>query len=200
MLFVRFLQILPIALGVSAATDAYPSSRYPVMRNDVQCPEGYVSFVHNSYTYLAPLHKFKDITKSFFDIAWYSGTIVYNSTGTDNVPGATRAGFYSGGWFNETLTAYISHSDTLEYTFHGQEAAYIAPTGDKSLFFGYTETMRIESICDGQATYIDLITYMCSDNQTLGYSSWYNLHMVTFEVLAANVSALVMAGDCPCAF
>jgi hypothetical protein len=48
------------------------SSSFP-KNNDIHCPEGsYTSFVHNSYTYNAPSHEFTNITKSFFDFAWYT--------------------------------------------------------------------------------------------------------------------------------
>ncbi|KAJ7509769.1 hypothetical protein B0H11DRAFT_1901158 [Mycena galericulata] len=174
------------------------SSHYPYIRNDLQCPEGsHVSFLHNSYAYQAPLHKFTDITKSFFHIAWYGGVPANVTTGTVNVPGATRGGPYYGGTFNETLTMYLTHPDVLNYTIHGKPVTFLTPNRAPIHFDGYAETMRFESICGGRATYIDLITYICSEDQATAYDVWYTLHMVTFEGLAAKIGALVLPGDCP---
>jgi hypothetical protein len=58
--------------------------------------------------------------------------------------------------------------------------------------------MRFLSICGGQATYIDVLTYECSlDNQVGAYDSWYNVHTLAFPEMAASLGASVMAGDCP---
>jgi hypothetical protein len=63
---------------------------------------------------------------------------------------------------------------------------------------GYTETMRFLSICGGQATYIDVLTYECSLNNQIGaYDSWYNVHTLAFPEMAASLGVSVMAGDCP---
>ncbi|KAJ6570534.1 hypothetical protein DFH09DRAFT_1313131 [Mycena vulgaris] len=85
---------------------------------NLRCPKGsYPNFVHNSYTYNTPLAKFTNITKSFFDIAWYGSAS--KMTGTDNVPGATCGGNSTGSWYTDTLAAYLAHPDVLEYTIHG---------------------------------------------------------------------------------
>ncbi|KAJ7310049.1 hypothetical protein DFH08DRAFT_757297 [Mycena albidolilacea] len=167
--------------------------------NDIPCPEGsYTSFVHNSYAYIAPLDEFTNITKSFFDFAWYTGGVpATNTTGTDNVPGATRSGTLAGGAYHETLTAYKLRSDVLEYSYHGDPYILAVPGQPTINFNGYAETMRFESICGGKATYIDIITYTCSNHQTLAYSGWYTFHESVFPGLAATVRATIMAGDCP---
>lgn len=57
-------------LGLNFATPVHGSVEH--VPHDIHCPEhSQVGFVHNSYTYNAPLHEFTDITKSFFDIQWY---------------------------------------------------------------------------------------------------------------------------------
>ncbi|KAJ7742888.1 hypothetical protein B0H16DRAFT_1890187 [Mycena metata] len=166
--------------------------------NDLHCPEGFdVGFVHDSYTFNAPVHKFTDPTKSFFDISWYGITLT-NTTGTDNVPGATRSGSLDGGYFHETLTAYSVHPSALEYTVRGDPYTYAPPnsTAAPLAFAGYVETTRIESICSGRATYIDLISYICSADQVAGYDFAHKLHQGVFPALAEPVGATVMAGDC----
>ncbi|KAJ7312399.1 hypothetical protein DFH08DRAFT_973477 [Mycena albidolilacea] len=122
-----------------------------VMGNDIQCPAGsHASFVHNSYTYNAPLHKFTNITKSWFNIQC-------NTTGTDGVPGTTRSGVFGGAPFNETLTMYDRpHLGAFAYSFHGDALTYSPPNKSAVHFDGYAETMRLEGICNGRATYIDI--------------------------------------------
>ncbi|KAJ7826951.1 hypothetical protein B0H13DRAFT_2120148 [Mycena leptocephala] len=187
------LAILCLAPGGRASSASFPKS------NDIHCPEGsYTSFVHNSYTYNAPLHEFTNITKSFFDFAWYTGGVpATNTAGTDNVPGATRSGTLAGGAYHETLTAYQLRSDVLEYSYHGDPYVLAVPGQPTVNFNGYAETMRFESICGGKATYIDIITYTCSNHQTLAYSGWYTFHQSVFPGLAATLGATIMGGDCP---
>ncbi|KAJ7117581.1 hypothetical protein C8R44DRAFT_791042 [Mycena epipterygia] len=169
----------------------------PITTNDLHCPKGsYTGFVHNSYAYNAPLHKFTDITKSFFHEVWYANTHVSNTTGTDNVPGATRAGYFVG-HFNETLTAYLLRPDELSYTYHGRPYTFAAPNRRPIYFPRYAETLRFMSICGGRATFIDVNTYLCSDDQIAAHDVWYSTHMTTFKGLAVKVGATVLAGDCP---
>ncbi|KAJ7742890.1 hypothetical protein B0H16DRAFT_1019435 [Mycena metata] len=166
--------------------------------NDLRCPEDFhVGFVHNRYAYNAPVDKFTTITKSFYDALWYGGAVVSKTSGTDNVPGATRAGNLDG-YFHETLTAYSFHPSALEYTIRGDPYTYAPPnsTAAPVRFASYSETMRIESSCSGRATYIDLITYICSADKVTGYDWWYTAHESVFPALAAKVGATVMAGDC----
>ncbi|KAJ7828259.1 hypothetical protein B0H14DRAFT_3873374 [Mycena olivaceomarginata] len=167
--------------------------------NDIQCPAGsHASFVHNSYTYNAPLHEFTNITKSWFNIQWYAGTVISNTTGTDGVPGATRSGVFGGAPFNETLTMYDRpHLGTFAYSFHGDALTYSPPNKSAVHFDGYAETMRLEGICNGRATYIDIISYLCSNDSIAAYDIWYALHMYSFQGMAASLGATVMAGDCP---
>jgi hypothetical protein len=123
---------------------------------------------------------------------------VSNTTGTDNVPGATRSGPLVGNnVFNETLTMYSAHPDALMYTYHGKAVTYPAPNGSPVYFHGYAETMRLDSICDGKGTYIDLITWVCADEQIAAYNIWYTAHASSFEGMAAGLGATVLAGDCP---
>ncbi|KAJ6534593.1 hypothetical protein DFH09DRAFT_1325221 [Mycena vulgaris] len=98
---------------------AHGSAPYPIVRNDLHCLKGsYTSFVQNSYSYNAPLDKFVKITQSFLPLViWWPCP---NTTGTDNIPGATRSGIFDGSRFNETLTMYFAHPDVLTYTWHGQ--------------------------------------------------------------------------------
>ncbi|KAJ6549044.1 hypothetical protein DFH09DRAFT_1503203 [Mycena vulgaris] len=162
-------------------------------------------FLYNTYTYDAPLDKFTNITSSFFHIQWYpdpslqGNATVNRTTGTDNVPGATRAGVFAGASFNETLTAYSAPPDAMSYTIHGNLPLTISPGNNQGpvRIASYAETKRFESVCSGKATYIDFITYLCTDNQTTGYSSFYNVHMTSVQNLASTIGAPVLGGDCP---
>ncbi|KAJ6549036.1 hypothetical protein DFH09DRAFT_1039512 [Mycena vulgaris] len=170
----------------------------PAVRDDLQCPKGYSpSFLHNTYTYNSPLKNFTDITKSFVHIQWYGNTTVTGTMGTDNVPGATRAGLFGGSPFNETLTMYLGRSDVMSYTIHGNFPLTILGPKRPLHVASYAETKRFESICGGEATYIDLITYLCTDDQPAAYGFFYNVHMTTFQNLAARIGTTVLAGDCP---
>ncbi|KAJ7625592.1 hypothetical protein FB45DRAFT_1060264 [Roridomyces roridus] len=161
--------------------------------SDIRCPKGSLNiFVHNSYTYLAPLDEFTDVTGSFFNLTWYANTPVNETTGEDNVPGATRSGPWLGGIFHEVLTAITAHpDDKFEYTYQGEPATFNGVD-----FEGYVETLRFESICGGKATYIDVLTYACSRQQIVAYSDWYGLHDSAFPSLAASVGARIFNGDC----
>ncbi|KAJ6534601.1 hypothetical protein DFH09DRAFT_1284116 [Mycena vulgaris] len=171
---------------------------YSIVRDDLHCSDGFLpTFLHNSYTYDAPLHKFTDITKSFFNITWYGDAAVSRTTGTDNVPGATRGGAFGGGPFNETLTMYLARPDAVSYTIHGERWDYAPPNLPPLHLASYAETKRFESICGGRATYINLITYLCSDDPPAAYSLFYTVHMETVQRLARTVGAKVLAGDCP---
>jgi hypothetical protein len=85
----------------------------------------------------------------------------------------------------------------LEYSYHGDPYILAVPGQPAINFNGYAETMRFESICGGKATYIDIITYTCSNHQTLAYSGWYTFHESVFPGLAVTLRATIMAGDCP---
>ncbi|KAJ6549080.1 hypothetical protein DFH09DRAFT_1281536 [Mycena vulgaris] len=196
-----FLISTPHVHASPISSDAKPIT---TSLDDLQCPRGYSpTFLHNSYTYNAPLSKFTDITKSFFAIQWYpyadskGGATVTGTAGTDNVPGATRAGVFGGAPFNETLTAYSTRSDGMAYTMHGIMPLSIAVGNPRPLrVASYAETKRFQSICGGKATYIDLITWLCSDDQITAYSAFYNTHMSTVQNLAATIGTTVLAGDC----
>ncbi|KAJ7816081.1 hypothetical protein B0H14DRAFT_3475601 [Mycena olivaceomarginata] len=192
MLFAFRSRVLSVAL-LCFSLSAHAASHYTP--NDMHCPaESHPTFVHNSYTYNAPVDKFTNLTKSFFELKWYAGAIVSNTTGTDNVPGATRSGPLGGtAVFNETLTMYSMHPDEFTFSFHG--APYVF--GGQNVT-AYAETMRFEGICSGKATYIDVITYLCSNDSIAVYDATYTAHMVSFQGLATSVGATVMARDCPC--
>ncbi|KAJ7796724.1 hypothetical protein B0H14DRAFT_2913813 [Mycena olivaceomarginata] len=169
----------------------------PYVSNDIHCPADLrISFVHNSYTYAAPLAQFTNLTESFSTSPWYDNSIVTNTTGTYNVPGATRTGPFAGAIYNETLTMYSKHADTLTLSYYGQPLT-IVPTAGPPLKFGhYVETLQFKSICGGTATYIDALTYTCSDNPVAAYDVWYTAHMAGLPGLAAKIGAPVLAGDC----
>ncbi|KAF7370281.1 hypothetical protein MSAN_00659400 [Mycena sanguinolenta] len=186
-------------IGLVLNSDCAAGSTHYVP-NDIHCPaNSYTTFVHNSYTYIAPVDKFIDITKSFFDNLWYDGSVVTNTTGTDNVPGATRSGPYGGSPYNDTLTMYTIHSDALMYSYHSTEPiTYPGPPGQPALhIYGYAETMRFESICGGMATYIDLLTYVCSSDHNAAYQGWDVVHTRTFDAMATKIGAESLVGDCP---
>ncbi|KAJ7625590.1 hypothetical protein FB45DRAFT_1004974 [Roridomyces roridus] len=178
------LATAPLLLGVHA---------HRLFPSDIRCPTGFHnSFVHNSYTYIAPLHKFTEITGSFFNLTWY-GADINSTTGADNVVGATRSATTAGGTFHETLTAFTSHpGDVFQYTYHGKPVSFGGVH-----YSGCTETLRFESICGGQATYIDVLSHLCSDDKLSAYDGWYRAHLFAFEGLAAELEARVFEGDCP---
>ncbi|KAJ7250353.1 hypothetical protein C8J57DRAFT_1667967 [Mycena rebaudengoi] len=168
--------------------------------SDIPCPKGSQhSFVQNSYLYDAPLHKFTEITGSFFNESWYAGTVITNTTGKDNVPGATRLVVWGGIVFTETLVMHSASPDGLISTMYSVPLTH-PPTGkhkSKIMFANYGETQRYQSICGGRATYIDVLTYMCSDNPRAAYDLWYRVHQTTFDTLSARFGVNVFMGNCP---
>ncbi|KAF8195344.1 hypothetical protein K438DRAFT_1968653 [Mycena galopus ATCC 62051] len=153
--------------------------------------------IHNSYTYIAPLPKFTNLTGSFFNIVWEGGCPATVTTGTDNVPGATRAGPCLGGTFKDTLTMYSVHPDAFSYTYHGGPLTFTPPGQPLMHWDAYAETIRFESICGGQATYVDFISHVCSKDQIATYTEWSNLHAVSIQGIAGAIGAPILAGDCP---
>ncbi|KAJ6481275.1 hypothetical protein C8R47DRAFT_1197822 [Mycena vitilis] len=185
--------LLSSALSVALLCSFSAHAGGPDVQDDIHCnQDSHVGFVHNSYTFNAPLHTFTDVTRSFFNVEWYDGIVVTNTTGADNVPGATRSGPFGGTTYNETLTMYSMHSDAFIFSLVGQGFTTASVRLDS-----YAETMRFESICGGTATYIDIISYLCSDDQAAAYNLIYGLHMSTFPGVFAGMGATVMAGDCP---
>jgi hypothetical protein len=89
------------------------------------------------------------------------------------------------------------HLGAFAYSFHGDALTYSPPNKSAVHFDGYAETMRLEGICNGRATYIDVISYLCSNDSMAAYDIWYALHMYSFQGMAASLGATVMAGDCP---
>ncbi|KAK7012810.1 hypothetical protein R3P38DRAFT_1556832 [Favolaschia claudopus] len=196
--------IFPLAmLSVLVAYIARGAELEPYVPHDLSCPPGSVSgFVQNNFAYVAPLRNFTNITHSFFDIVWYFGSVVTNTTGRDNVPGATRFGHGAGGTFNETLIMYFNNPDAYVFALHGQPATFpMSHSPQATKLDGYVETMRFLSICGGKATYIDVITYYCHDSdeqqQIAAYDLLYTAHTLTFEKMAAGLGAPVFAGVCP---
>jgi hypothetical protein len=129
-----------------------------------------------------------------------AGTVITSTTGTDNVPGATRAGVFGDSSFNETLAMFDAPSGALRFTYvgPGPKPVTYTPPGEKSIrFYYFAETHRYESICGGKATYIDVITYACSNHPRAAYDFWYRLHDTAFGAISAKVGAKVFTGDCP---
>ncbi|KAJ7849282.1 hypothetical protein B0H13DRAFT_2361302 [Mycena leptocephala] len=200
-------------LSLVPSLRALNTSTHPVVSDDVECPSGYSpTFVHNTYTYNGALKEFTDIagrSSTFSGISYVpcppfsilarrlkrsqpSATLL-NTTGADNIPGATRAGVFGGTPFNETLTAYDTRPDALFFTVHGNLPLALGAFN----IVGSAETKRFQSICSGKATYIDVLTYLCSDDQTATYDLFYNIHTTAFQNLAVTIGTTVLAGDCP---
>ncbi|KAJ6585929.1 hypothetical protein B0H19DRAFT_925394 [Mycena capillaripes] len=187
-------------LSLTSSATAEPGSLgIQDVSDDIKCPKGYSpTFLHNAYTYNGALKQFTDITGSFFNNQWYANATVVNTTGTDNVPGATRAGLFGVTPFNETLTTYLKHPDGILFTLHGNLPLVFERPGKRPLnIVRSSETKRFQSICGGKATYIDLITYQCSDDQAAAYDLFYNVHNTVFQNLAATIGTTLLAGDCP---
>ncbi|KAJ7786768.1 hypothetical protein B0H14DRAFT_3163656 [Mycena olivaceomarginata] len=198
-----FSTLLSKALGITLlalifGNHAHGSELTPYVPNDLVCPSNsYASFTHNNYAYIAPLRKFTNLTKSFFDLSWYGSTVITNTTGTDNLPGAARSGPFGGATYNETLSFYRKRSDLLTWSYLGKGLTLTLPGHPTLTSYGYNEMFRFQSICGGHATYIDVLTFSCSDNQIANYDIWYTFHNSVFQEMAANLGAPVLAGDCP---
>ncbi|KAJ7086791.1 hypothetical protein B0H15DRAFT_734943, partial [Mycena belliarum] len=164
---------------------------------DITCPPGArITFVHNSYTYNAPMKNFTDIMGSFFSIKWTGGVPANSTTGTDNTVGASRSAVYFGGVFNETLTMILQRPDAYSYTYHGVPFLVALPGQPAVQFYNYAETLRVLSICSGAATYVDFVTYLCTNNPVHAYDLLEtDLHQLTMAAVAQQANATVMSGD-----
>nr|GAT56994.1 predicted protein [Mycena chlorophos] len=187
--------VLLLAASTVAADERYHNL-------DVECPHAdQRSFLHNSFAYNAPLQVFTNVVGSFFNDSWYADSVINETKGKDNVPGAMRSGPSDPegtAIYNETLLEYIYHPDSmLQYSFSGAATSFAAgPSVKATHFHGYAEMMRLQSVCGGKATYIDLITWLCSDDQAAAYDIWNSAHLVSFSGIAGSVGATVMPGDC----
>ncbi|KAJ7312757.1 hypothetical protein DFH08DRAFT_821917 [Mycena albidolilacea] len=94
---------------------------------------------------------------------------------------------------------YSKHSDVLMFSIHGQAVTYSLSNQAPLHFDGYVEMMRFESICNGKAMYIDLISYLCTSDSAAVYDLLSSFHMSAFQEMAACLGATVLAGDCPLA-
>ncbi|KAJ7097106.1 hypothetical protein B0H15DRAFT_31723 [Mycena belliarum] len=193
----RFTALIA-TLGLLSTASAQSLSIDPILNDDVECPAGSeITFLHDYYMFNAPMKAFKDQVGSFFEIVWTGGVATDIATGPDNTPGSSRSGVYFGGRFNETLTMILDRPDSFSYTYHGVEFPVAIPGRPKVIFYKYAETMRVHSICGGRATYMDLVTSLCTDNPEHAYDLLHTyLHDLTFHQLAANVNATAMYGDC----
>ncbi|KAF7344222.1 hypothetical protein MVEN_01713000 [Mycena venus] len=194
-----FSTLLSSALLVlSFGSHVHGSQLHPYVPNDIVCPpNSSASFNHNNYAYIAPLHSFTNVVNSFFDLSWYGNIVITSTTGTDNVPGASRSGPFGGGTYNETLTFYRKRPDLLMWSYTAKGLTFTLPGHPTLTTYGYNEMFRFQSICGGQATYIDVLTFSCSNNQTLNYEIWDEFHNGAFPALAASLGAPALTGDCP---
>ncbi|CAK5267242.1 unnamed protein product [Mycena citricolor] len=164
-------------------------------------------FVHNEFAYVAPLSRFTDLAGSFFHGEWFGGndTTFTHTSGTDNVPGATRSGVFASddphlryaANFTETLTHYAFRPGSFLHM------SFRAVVSIGSLDAGtlhqdtYSETVRFESVCAGHATYITFLARTCAQSQSGAYDFAYGTHLAAALGLKATVGAAIMSGDCP---
>ncbi|KAJ7458868.1 hypothetical protein FB451DRAFT_1272720 [Mycena latifolia] len=199
MYFTRLAQTLGFALfALLPAGHAQSTSLDPIIIDDITCPtDAKITFIHNSYTYNAPMKNFTDVMGSFYGIKWTGGVLPNNTTGQDNVVGASRSSNYFGGVFNETLTMILERPDAYSYTYHGVPFPVAFPNQPVVQFYNYAETLRVLSICSGKATYIDFVTYLCTDNPIHAYNLLETeLHQAAVQAVAQTANATIMPGDC----
>ncbi|KAJ7835758.1 hypothetical protein B0H14DRAFT_3706371 [Mycena olivaceomarginata] len=199
-----FSTLLSKALGIALlalifGNHAHGSELTPYVPNDLVCPP-------NSYARLyaqqlrihrpaAQVHEPYQVVFSTY--RGMAGTVITNTTGTDNLPGAARSGPFGGATYNETLSFYRKRSDLLTWSYLGKGLTFTLPGHPTLTSLWLQRDVRIQSICGGQATYIDVLTFSCSDNQIANYDIWYTFHNSVFQEMAANLRAPVLAGDCP---
>ncbi|KAJ6600351.1 hypothetical protein DFH09DRAFT_1302834 [Mycena vulgaris] len=196
-IFINNLGIILLLLNIISHIHASPLHHIPP--DHLRCPKGYsISFLYDSYTYHGRLDKFTAITKSFFHIQWYGNATVDRTTGTDNVPGATRSGQFGISRYKETLTAYSAHSDALVYSIHGDLPLSIQVPNQHDLLHvaTYAERKRFESICGGRATFLEFITYLCSDDPRTADRTFRNVHTATVQGLASRIGTTILSRDC----
>jgi hypothetical protein len=92
---------------------------------------------------------------------------------------------------------YSRHKDSQVFAYHGSATTFKLPNGPLLRFRNYAETMSIWSICDGRATYIEFLTWLCTDSHVLAYAVLNAAHTAAVEGMAAKFGAMVLPGDCP---
>ncbi|KAF9263093.1 hypothetical protein L218DRAFT_959623 [Marasmius fiardii PR-910] len=147
--------------------------------------------------------KFIEKMGSFFNYEWCSTFSPIRKTGTNNVPGATRVFSYFGGEFPEYLIHYSKSEKTLEMAWRMQGPEYITnapvkPNGTV-IIGGYTEALRLQSVCGGAATQVEFTGRYCSDDLEAAFGIMRGVHGHGVKNVTTELNAKEIDGkfDCP---
>ncbi|KIK53239.1 hypothetical protein GYMLUDRAFT_232867 [Collybiopsis luxurians FD-317 M1] len=153
--------------------------------------------------YDVPPEKFIEKMGSFFDYEWCSSFSPERKTGTNNVPGAARVFSYFGGEFPEYLIHFSKSEKTFEMAWRMQGPEYITnapvkPNGTLTIG-GYTEALRLQSVCGGTATQIEFTGRYCTDDLVATFGIMRGVHGHGVRNVTAELSAKEIDGkfDCP---
>lgn len=126
-----------------------------------------------------------------------------STTGHNNVPGATRSFDYFGGNFVERLHYYSSNHKALEMSWrmNGTEFITNAPVKPNGTLIigGYTEALRVTSICGGLGSQVEFTGRYCSDDLKPAFDIFRGVHGAGVKNVTTELGAKEIDGtfDCP---
>lgn len=171
---------------------------------DPSCPSGFFpGFQLNTFQYDVPFDGFEAIMKSFFDISWYAGVVVTNTTGRNNTVGATRAGPFATAEFKEVLIEIESSptSLTMKYVSIVGELklqGVLPQKPNETIIIGsYTEGFQILSICGGTSTWFDIFVTFCADKPVEAADLYDTIRKESLQAVAIKLGADSFIGSCP---
>jgi hypothetical protein len=136
------------------------------------------------------------------------GTLT-NTTGQDNVPGATRSGTVGDSPFTEVLLEF-AHSGSDEmmlfwkletgttFVWNMKTINPIITTQPQNVTISYFQRIFVKSICEKKAAYVWLMTTYCSDKPLLAHQLYDQHDQKILQDLSARLGAVEFEGACPC--
>lgn len=155
--------------------------------------------------YDVPAQQFYAKVGSFYDEVWYIGLLPNATHGPDNTIGSIREIDFSGTILHEQLIKSTHTTALLELEWHLVNgpidvtgAVTDNPPEEKILFGSYTEDLRVESICEGRATFITFTGRYCFDKRNPACEVFDVAHRSSIEAVAKELNATLIKGDGTC--
>lgn len=207
----RFSTLLAVTIALASTAFSSPVPAQLEERNfnrkiDPECPAG-TTPGFESYTarYAAPPQQFFDKVGSFFDETWYIGLPPNKTIGEDNKVGSIRHIDFAGTILHEELIKSVHKPARVELEWklangpiNVTGAVADDPPDEVILFGSYTEDMRVESICEGKATYIVFTGRYCFDKSAPAYKVFDVAHSASIEAVAKDLNATLITGNGTC--
>ncbi|CBQ69656.1 conserved hypothetical protein [Sporisorium reilianum SRZ2] len=206
--FALLASLLPLLSAASPlpATDLAARNNGHHYKIDPKCPAGTTpGFEVYTARYDVPAKEFYAKVGSFYDEVWYIGLPPNATRGPDNTVGSIREIDFAGTILHEQLIKYTRKPALLELEWHLVNgpinvtgAVADDPPDEKILFGSYTEDLRVESICQGRATFITFTGRYCFDKPGPAYKVFDVAHTSSIEAVAMDLNATLITGNGTC--